>query len=280
VESIEALTLEDVGAAFAGIYRPEQARIFIAGDLETKEVKRLLESAFGSWAAPATASALTSASYPQPANDKLRVVIVDKPGAVQTVVRFVMPGSTYADPNRNGLLSLNTILGGSFTSRLNRNLREEKGYTYGARSAFRMAPSCGSFEAYASVRADVTGPAIAEFLKEFAAIRASDISADEAVKARSTRRSRLIQSLEGLNGLLNSAIELSVNDRPFTDLARDLAAIDEVDAGAMNRLAHDAVPLERGLLVLVGDEKLIREHLGEVELPAAVSLTVSGEEAH
>lgn len=276
IASVESLTLDDIQSAHAGLYQPSRATLFVAGNLPQAQVTDILEEAFGAWK-PSGAQPPASGEYAAASDRSLRVLIVDKPGAVQTVVRFVMPGPVYATPNRIELESLNTILGGSFTSRLNRNLREDKGYTYGARSAFAFGRSCGYFTAYSSVRADVTGPAIKEFLAEFAAIRKGDVSDDEATKARSTRRAAAIESLQGLRGVISAAVRLAQHDRPFTDLARDIAAYGEVTDARMNALANESIPLEKGVLVLVGDKSLIREHLADIDLPAAVEVSVEGE---
>ena len=214
--------------------------------------------------------------FPPPANQHLRTVLVDRPDAVQTVVRFLMPAPPYSSPNRQELDLLGTILGGSFTSRLNQNLREDKGYTYGARCNFVMDRAVGFFAAESAVRADVTGPAVAEFLKEFAAIRSGDMSPGETEKARATARMGVIQSLAGLSGTLAHAVTLIQNDRPFTQLADDLEQMRSITADKLNQLARDALPLEKGLLVLVGDKATITKQLKPLQLPPPVEWTVTG----
>ncbi|MFQ5495561.1 MAG: insulinase family protein, partial [Phycisphaerae bacterium] len=271
------VTLDDVRRFHRRLYRPSKAVILIAGDLSKGEAKSQLTRWLGSWSAPPGVAALEEPSYPPPDNDSLRVVLVDRPQAVQTVVRFTMPGPRYADPNRIPLHLFNTILGGSFTSRLNKNLREDHGYTYGARCNYAMGTSVGFFTASSNVRADVTGASLGEFLKEFAAIRTGNISEEEARKARSAQRMRMIRSFAGLGGILSSAATLVRNGRPFSDLGDELQAVDRIGEGNLNRLAYRAVPLDKGLLVLVGDKALILDQLKEVDLPAAVELSPSGD---
>jgi predicted Zn-dependent peptidase len=187
-----------------------------------------------------------------------------------------MPGPVYADPNRPKLQLLNTILGGSFTSRLNQNLREEHGYTYGARSRYAMNPSVGYFTASSSVQAKVTGDAIGEFLKEFAGLRGGNISAEEAQKARATRRMSMMQTFSGLGGIVGAGATLVRNGRPFTELGEELQAVARMTEADLNLLAYNAVPLQQGLLVLVGDKKLILEQLSGLELPTPIELTITG----
>ncbi len=278
-ETVGGLTLTDAKTWYRRTYQPKDAVFLVAGDLTAEQVKYHLEKSFGAWRAAPGVAPPSQPRYGDPANKRLRVAVVDRPNAVQTVIRFTMPASGYSDPNRPALESLNTIMGGSFTSRLNQNLREEHGYTYGARSGFSMNPSAGYLTASSSVRADVTGASVAEFLKEFAAIRAGDVSLTEAGKASATRRMRLVQSFQGLNGILGTAATLVRNGRPFSAIGEELAAIGRINADDLNRLAPGAVPLENALLVLVGDKNEILRQLGEVDLPTPVELTVTGDPA-
>lgn len=207
----------------------------------------------------------------------MRLVIVDKPDAVQTVIRFFMPGPKYTTPDRVRLEMLNTILGGSFTSRLNQNLREDKGYTYGARSSFNMAPSTGYFSAGADVQAEHTGAALKEFFAEFKKLRAGDISSEEAGKARETNRMDLVQSFQGLSGLVATAELLEQNGLPFDTIGDDLGQMTKIDSDDLNSIASSAIPLDQALLVLVGKKELIESQIKDMGLPAPEQLTARGE---
>ena len=113
-----------------------------------------------------------------------RVLLVDKPGAAQSVVRIARVGAARSTPDYYALDVLNTILGGSFTSRLNQNLRERNGYSYGAGSAFSFRPVAGPFTAYADVQTDVTAPALTEFFNELSGIAETvpDDGADQGAR--------------------------------------------------------------------------------------------------
>ncbi len=276
LESASAIGLDDVRRAHRQLYRPADAVILLAGDISVADAKEQLNLAFGKWQ-PSSAPALTTPRFPKPANRSLRVAIVDRPGAVQTVVRFTMPGPAYADRNRPAYQLFNTILGGSFTSRLNKNLREDHGYTYGARSSFAMQPDLGYFTASSSVRTDVTGASVAEFLKEFEGIRGGNIASVEARKARSSERMRMIRSFAGLGGILSKAATLVRNNRPFTDLGEELAVVSNIGESDLNRIAYEAVPLDQALLVLVGDKKRIVEQLTGLPLPSMIEWSVTGD---
>jgi predicted Zn-dependent peptidase len=156
VKTVSGFSRSDVQSEQRAVFPAGDGTILIAGDITPEEAKPVLEKAFGDWKGSGSAAAATQDLAIRP-HEGLRVLIVDRPDAVQTVIRFVMPGVKYKDERRTTLRLMNTILGGSFTSRLNQNLREDHGYTYGARSRFSMEPSAGHFIASANVKADVTG---------------------------------------------------------------------------------------------------------------------------
>ena len=281
IATVEKLTLSDVREAHSWIFNSAGAKVLIAGDITVAEAKATLDKAFADFK-PASSSRPreTLAASPASSSDKLRLFVIDRPGAVQTVIRFAMPGPTLASEDRARLRVLNTLFGGSFTSRLNQNLREAHGYTYGARSGSSMQPSAGSFTAGAAVRADVTGASLVEFLKEFDRIRAGDITPEEAEKARKTFRTDLIQDFEGLGGTLAQAADLLAAGIPLESVSSDLATAAKLTAADLNALvkpARDAMPLNKGVLVLVGDKKTILDQLGQAGLSEPVELNADGE---
>ncbi len=264
-ETVKRITPDDLRAQHAMLFQPQNTTLLVAGSLDEAAVRASLERALGKW--QGTRMPVQKPAYPEPANKNLRVVIVDRPGAVQTVVRFVLPAPAYGDPNREGLASLGTLLGGGFTSRLNQNLREAKGYTYGAGARYIFAPNLGYAVATSSVRSDVTGPSIQEFLNEFKRLSSGDVTDPEAGKAAATRRSDVVESMGSLTGLLSVAAGYELNNRPFSALAEDLRAAQALTSANLNQLAKSALPLERGLLVLVGDRATILKQLEGLGLP-------------
>jgi predicted Zn-dependent peptidase len=280
-QTVEGLGLDAIKDAHKQLFKPTDAIFFTAGDLTADEAKALLEKSFGEWKgqlSPRDMEAVVRKPViPEPANKAMKVVIVDKPGSVQTVIRFYMPGPAYKTPQRTSLQLLNTILGGSFTSRLNQNLREKNGFTYGARSSFNMGPSAGCFTSSADVQAEHTGEALKEFFTEFNSMRKSGVTKEEAAKAKETNRVEMIQSFQGLAGILNAAAELEEAGLPFSTLGDDLAAIGGASEAELNKLAGPAISLEQAVLVLVGDKKLITEQIKSLELPTPIELTVQGE---
>ncbi len=264
LDTIAKMTFEEVQLQYATMIRPQYATVMVAGDITREELQKFLEAHLGTWNLPALSNA-EKLDIKTPKRDHLEVLIVDRPDAVQTVIEFIMPGPTYGDARRTQYWLLNTLLGGSFTSRLNLNLREEHGYTYGARSSFRMHKDSGNLVATASVRADATGESVSEFLHEFARLSSGDVSAEDASKVRETLRTDLIQSFAGLSGILRQALERTVNKQPMDSLLSDMRSIQTVDQEQLNALAKTAIPLNNGVLVLVGDKKVILKELSELQ---------------
>lgn len=278
-ETVETLTLSDIRAAHAAIVRPEHATILIAGDITADAARTMLDKALAQWpkpsaqpAKPATSPA-TLAAKPRASMD---LYIVDRPGAVQTVITYAAPAPAAADDRRVPLRLLNTILGGSFTSRLNQNLREKHGFTYGARSRFTLGRHLGWFTATAAVKADVTGAALREFTAEFDRIRAGDVSPDETAKARETVRNDIVSAYGSLNGTLALAASRLTTGLPLTTIAADLAAGANVTANTLNTLANPNIPLEQGVLILVGDKAIILDQIKDLSLPKPTFVDARG----
>jgi zinc protease len=276
VQSVEKLELGGVKAAYSRIVRPGASTLLIAGDITAAQARPAIEKAFGGWKAGAESSQARAGTYAMPPRKDMLVAIVDRPGSTQTYIRFVAPGVRYADPTRIDRRLLSTILGGSFTSRLNQNLREDHGYTYGARSRYDMDFNAGTFSAAASVQAEVTGAAISEFLKEFGRLQSGDVTDAEAAKGRETLRNETVRGFQGLGGMLAAASLQLVNGLPFDTVAKDLAEMAGTTAGELNSLAATALPVQTGVLVLVGDKQLILDQIKDLKLPEPVEYDTDG----
>jgi predicted Zn-dependent peptidase len=276
--SVGALQLNDVKAEHGVVFRPEVCTILVAGDVTTAEVKATFEKLLGDWTPSANGNVKSEPLGGRPKQDKLRVVVVDRPDAVQTVIRLELPGPTYGTPNRIPLRMFNAVFGGGFSSRLNQNLREAHGYTYGASSRFSFEPNTGSFVASSSVRADVTGASLKEMLGEIAKIReGSSIQDPETSRAREQLHADAVHATGDLAGLLGVMGEFVRNNVGWDEWKKDVARIESVKTAELNALAHDAIPLEQGVLVLVGDKKLVLEQLKGLGIPEPVEVDSRGE---
>src|SRR5207249_1335665 len=170
-----------VAVFYRAAYRPNAARLLVVGDVTLVEVRRLLAARLGAWE-QGPVPAVPEATPPVPA--ARTVYLVDKPGAAQSVIRIGHVGVARTTPDYFALQVLNTILGGAFTSRLNQNLRETHGYTYGAFSQFSAGRLAGPFVASASVVTAKTDSSLIEFLKELRRIRDEPVPDPELAKAK------------------------------------------------------------------------------------------------
>jgi predicted Zn-dependent peptidase len=167
-ETIKTLTADDLRGFYTSAFRPENAVLLAVGDITADKARPLFEKSFGSWKASGAA-----ASEKLPPTDEppaRQIYLIDKPGAPQSQIRIGRIGVPRSTPDFFPLQVLNTILGGSFTSRLNNNLREVHGYAYGASSAFDMRGAAGPFYSAAGVQTDKTAEALKEFFNELNAI--------------------------------------------------------------------------------------------------------------
>jgi predicted Zn-dependent peptidase len=265
VSSISRMQLGDVLSEYKLVIQPRNALIFAAGSLKVGDFKKALELVLKGW--KNTNKMLETVEYPQPANQTRRVVIVDRPGSSQTAIRFMFPAPLASDPNSNQLLSLNVLLGDTFTSRLMQNLREDKGYTYGVSSSLRQSPEAAYLRIATDVEVSVTGASLREFLNEFKRLSSGDITPEEASKTAAVRRFNTISSLGTLDGLVSTAQDLYSNGKPFSSLGLILDELVTIDASSLNALAPSLLPLEKSLLVLVGDKNLILGQLEGLGLP-------------
>lgn len=263
-ETVSKLNLDDVKSTYKRIFTPSSAGIYASGSLPVEKLKALLNQRFGAWKGGA---AVAKAAYPAVSADRQRLVIVDKPGAVQTVIRIMMPTESFTSPNRYALTELGVAFGGTFTSRINRNLREEKGYTYGAGLSFAFSKPVSYVVTSTAVRADVTGASLKEIGNEFARVKTGDLTEEEASKARSTVRVDFINALGTRQGLVGTAISYRENGIPFAQIGQHLDRFAKVDLATLNDVAKNGLPFDRALIVLVGDKGQILKQIEGLGLP-------------
>jgi predicted Zn-dependent peptidase len=251
VETVGRVTLADVQRLAPRLLDPRGGVLVIAGDVEPEAVRKAVEARFGGWrgAGPAPAETLAPAPPPRPA-----LVLVDRPGAAQTTILAARPVTRVDEPARAVRQVVNTALGGSFTSRLNQNLREKHGYTYGARSRFTLAVGQPTFIATAAVQTDVTGPALGELRNELDGLAQGGLEAPEVAKAAATTRHNLVERVQTSEGLADLLAEQALEGRPPDALRREAALLPDVTASAASAEAKAGPYRFDGLtVVLVGD---------------------------
>ncbi len=180
--TVKAMSAADLRAFYDAAFRPDNAAMIAVGDVATDRLAAQLESNFGGW--KPKAGAAPAAKLPPVQEPEARIVyLVDKPGAAQSQIRIGWIGVPRSTPDYFPIQVLNTILGGSFSSRLNMNLREKHGYAYGAGSGFDMRIAAGPFAASAGVQTDKTAEALQEFFNELEGVR-KPVPADELARAK------------------------------------------------------------------------------------------------
>jgi predicted Zn-dependent peptidase len=194
-----------------------------------------------------------------------RVFLIDKPGAAQSQIRIGWVGVARSTPDYFPITVMNTILGGAFTSRLNQNLREEHGYSYGARSGFDMRASAGPFQAAAGVQTDKTAESLTEFFNELEGIRAP-VSEDELTKATNYVALGFPSEFETTGDMLRRLEELVVNDLPDEYFASYIPNIQAVSAADVQRVAERYVQPDKMAVVVVGDASVVEGPTRALEL--------------
>jgi len=261
--TIAAMTPQDLRAFYASAFRPANAALLVVGDTTPDAVVPMLESSFGRWKAEAEARPV---SLPAPPTRAAReIYLVDKPGAAQSQIRIGSVGAPRSTPDYFPLQVMNTILGGSFSSRLNLNLREKHGYTYGASSGFDMRSTAGPFTAFAAVQTDKTADALKEFFNELNGIL-QPVPADELDRAKNYAALRYPSAFETTGDIsrrLEDAIVYHLPDDYFATYVQNIQAVTAAD---VQRVAKKYIQPSRVAVVIVGDLKVIEPGIRELNL--------------
>ena len=272
MESLKGLARGDLQQYHATHFRPDNATLIVAGDVTSGAVLTLLEKAFGGWKAPATPRPVTAVPAPIPVKTRT-VYLVDKPGAAQSVIRIGTVGVPRSTPDYFPIEIMNTILGGSFTSRLNQNLREQHGYAYGASSDFDMRAAAGPFTAGASVQTDKTAESVTEFFNELAGIR-KPVGAEELTKAKNYVALGFPGQFQTSRDLAGMYADLVVYGLPDDFYATFVDRVLALTAGDVARAASQYVQPERLAVVIVGDRQAIEAKVRQLNLGPVQVLTV------
>lgn len=272
--SVASLDSSAVRNFYARTIRPASAHVVVVGDLATDDARTAIARRFGDWSVAGgsvTVPAITVAPRQQ---ERTKVFLVDKPGAAQSVVYIGWPGVDRLSRDYAPLMVMNSLLGGSFTSRLNMNLRETHGYTYGAGSRFDFRTAPGPFIASASVRTDVTDSSLVEFFRELRAVRDSLVPADELQRAKSYVELALPGSLESTSQVASSVAQLATFSLPLTDLGAFAVNVRSVTAADVQRVARQYLTPDRATVVVVGDLVKVRAPIEVLALGAIEEMDV------
>ncbi|MCU1383911.1 MAG: peptidase domain protein [Acidobacteria bacterium] len=262
-ETIKTFTSEDLRAFYTATFRPENAVLLAVGDVTADKVMPLFEKSFGAWKGTA---AVPAEKLPATGEPPARTIyLIDKPGAAQTQIRIGRVGVPRSTTDYFPIQVLNTILGGSFSSRLNNNLREVHGYTYGAGSSFDMRAEAGPFSASAGVQTDKTSEALKEFFNELNAIL-KPVPAAELARAKNYVALRFPSAFETTADISRRLEEALVYKLPDDYFAKYVQNIQAVSAGDVQRVAQKYIKPDHLAVVVVGDQKVIEPGIRALNL--------------
>jgi zinc protease len=269
-ETVTGIDRDVLMARHAELLRPGDSTLIVCGDLKGVPVDEIVASSFGDWQADQVAPNGPAAA-PDLAAGGRRIVLVDRPGAPQSEIRVGHVGTGRALDDFHAVSVMNAILGGLFNSRLNRLLREERGYTYGVHSGFDMRRGAGPFAVRCAVESDVTAPAIADIMSELERIGEVAIEQDELDAARDYLIGVFPLRFETSGQVAGALSGLVIFGLPDDELDRYRPTIAEVSADAAQAAARKHIRPEQASIVVVGDVSKFESPLrdagyGEVEI--------------
>jgi predicted Zn-dependent peptidase len=256
-DSLGALSVEDLIRFHDTRYDPGFATLIVVGDGTHERLAELADRAFGQWEAAPHRLRAERSGVPPPLPDD-RLVLVHRPGAAQSELRMGHVSVARSTPDYHKLVTLNMVLGGQFVSRINMNLREKKGYTYGARTSFDVRRGPGPFVLQASVQSDATTDAIGEALGELTAIRGDrPVSHEELLLGRAALTRGYPRNFETGEQIARGAAQLSLYELPDDYFSRFVPTVLALSEHDLTRAAATHIHPDRLLTVIVGDREKI-----------------------
>jgi zinc protease len=266
--TIKAITRDDIVKTYESTYRPNNAVLIVVGDVDPKALAPKLEKAFANWK-PGTIPTGTLPEAPQ--MEKAGIFLVDRPNSAQSVVSIGQIGVSRDNPDYFPLQVMNSILGGQFSARVNMNLREDKGYTYGARTGYVYRRGAGPFSASADVQTAVTKESVQEFLKEINGVRGANPVTQQELEYNKQSLIRAyprgFETVGQISNQLSNLVTYNLPDSYFNDFISKVNAVTLAD---VNRVANKYLTPDKLAIVIVGDRKVIEPGLKELSYPIVI----------
>lgn len=263
-DSVARITADDVRRFYAEHYLPNNSAVVVAGDIQPARAIELVTRVLGDWARGAEPP--RPAIAPRPI-DASRVYVIDRPQAVQSEIRVGHLGVSRSSEDYFPLSVMNAVFGGVFNSRINMNLRERHGYTYGARSQFSFRRHAGPFVVAAPVRNEVTLQSVSEMLAELRRIRTGDIEDPELDDVKNYLMGVFPATVQTASDVASRLVDMELYGLPddyFDRYRENIAGVSKED---VERVARKYLDPDRVLIVIVGNAKEIREPLGTLGMP-------------
>ena len=274
-ETVKRITRDDIVSFHQKYFQPANAVITIAGDITLAEAKAALEKALAGWKAGGTAPSFT---YPAPPAPKSTTIyIIDKPGAAQSTFSLGLVGPPRSTPDYYALSVMNNLFGEQFQSRINANIREQKGFSYGVGSTFSFGRGPGPFRMGGDIQTNKTDSALVEFVKELKGIRGErPVTDDEMTAAKAALIQSLpsqLESVSGVRGMIGSIFTQGLPEDYWTKYPQAVNAVTKDD---VMRVAKQYLDPDHMAIVIVGDRAKIEAGLRATGIAPIVILDIKG----
>lgn len=274
--SIGALNRDDMVRQFDRDYGPENANLIVVGDVSIEEVAKRAESVFGSWTGGSPGVNVEATIVPS--NGTATIFLVDRPGAPQSVIRALHTTIPRLHPDYLGLTLMNYAFGGQFSARLNQNLRQDKGYSYGYQSHVQWHRGPSLLLAGGSVQTEVTKESVFETLKEFNEVRGDrPISEEELENAKQSVLRSFPANFERPGAVMGQVLQMVQFGLPDDYLQTVRSNVESVTLDDVHRITQELVRPDQLKILVVGDRQEVEKGLRELELPTVI-LDVDGVE--
>jgi predicted Zn-dependent peptidase len=271
--SVTGLTTADLQSYYQANFKPNNATMIIVGDVTPAQIEQKINALFGGW----QRGDVPQVTYGEPPKaGATTIYLIDKPGAAQSSFRIGAVGVPRSTKDYFALTVMNTILGGSFSSRLMQNLREAKGYTYGAGSRFDMRRAAGPFTAQAEIVSAKSDSALIEFMKELNNIRQT-VPPEELSRAKRYLQLQLPENFETTQDIAAALVPVALYNLPldyYNTYVQNVEAITQAD---VNRVAQQYINPSSLAIVIVGDRKTIEQALKSTNIGPIAIRDISGQ---
>jgi len=249
---------------YATHFTPNNTAIILAGDVDTNEMIAAIERLFADWqrAGEAPRPAIAPQTF-----EHNRIYLIDRPTAVQSEIRIGHLGVPRACDDYFPISVMNALLGGVFNSRINLNLRERHGYTYGARSTFAFRRQAGPFVVAAPVRNEVTRESVEEVFAELRRMRSGDVEPGELDDVKNYLIGVFPATVQSSNDIAGRLVDIELYELPHDYFDRYRDNIGSITKGQIEDVARKYIDPDRAVIVIVGNAAQIREPLGQLGYP-------------
>ena len=267
-DSLQGISRDDLTGHFRGSFGPSTATLIVVGDISLEDAVKQAEEHLGGWRDNGESASPVDGAWDTSANGASKIYLLDKPGAAQSVIRAGFVSVPRSHPDYYALVLLNQLFGGQFTARLNMNLRQDKGYSYGYRSWFEWHSQSSLLLAGGGVETNVTREAVQETLKEFNDIRSGrPVTEEEFESAKAALLRQFPASFETPWQAIEQLAQVVSFDLPDDYYLSLTANIEGVTLDDVRRVAQEHLLTDRLTLLVVGDREVIEPGLSELGLP-------------